>query len=224
MLSVIVPALNEEESIGKVILLAKKSLRGTLHEIIVVDGESSDKTREVSKKAGARVVVEKRRGYGKAYLRGISVSRGDYLALIDGDGTYPSEKVGQFFRELEESGKNFLLASRFSGKIVPGAMSPANRFGNFALTALTNFLFSDALSDSQSGFRIYRKSDLKRMHLSSGGMEFTSELNCEGRRLGLSRLEVPIVYSKRKGRAKLNPIRDGLRHLVFLLGRRFGAF
>jgi len=224
MLSVIIPALDEEESIGKVISLAKKSLGGTQSEIIVVDGESSDSTREVSKRAGARVVVERRRGYGNAYKRGISVSRGEYVALIDGDGTYPAGEIGPFLRELRKSGKSFLLASRFSGKILPGAMGPANRFGNSILTALTNFLFSDNLSDSQSGFRIYRRNDLKRMRLSSGGMEFASELNCEGRRLGLSRIEVPIVYSKRKGRAKLNPIRDGLRHLVFLLGRRLGAF
>lgn len=218
--SVVIPALNEGKTIGLVIRTAKKGLLGIPHEIIVVDGNSSDKTREIAKREGAKVLVEKKRGYGRAYRTGISASRGGYIVMVDGDGTYPSERIGEFYRTAESFGADVVIGSRFSGRMFPGSMSPINRLGNFLITLTTNFLFGTRLSDSQSGMRVYRSESLKRLSFSSDGMEFASELNVLGKRAGLEPLEIPISYRVRSAPPKLNPLSDGFRHFKYL----FGAF
>ncbi|MFH0961162.1 MAG: glycosyltransferase family 2 protein [archaeon] len=222
MISVIIPALDEASSIGAVVSGAEKSLRRTRHEILVVDGGSKDGTVNLAKKAGARAISEKRRGYGRAYLTGIAASRGRLVVLIDGDGTYPAERIGALCKLLDKSGADVLLASRFAhgpGRLKPGAMSLLNLLGNRLLTYATNLLFRTRLSDSQTGFRVFRASALKRLPLRSSGMEFASELNVLSARAGLNLIEIPVEYGKRRGgsKSKLNPFSDGARHFLFLL-------
>ena len=109
-LSVVIPTLNEELSIGKVLDSLEKNLKGIDKEILIVDGLSTDKTVEISKEKGARVLMEKRKGYGRAYKTGFKNAKGDIIATLDGDMTYPDEVIPELIVKLEKDGLDFITS------------------------------------------------------------------------------------------------------------------
>ncbi len=218
-LSVVLPCLNEEGAVGAVIDEAWRGIESTglPGEVLVVDNGSTDRSVAVAEEHGARVVHESERGYGSAYLRGLAESRGDLIVMADADGTYPVDDLRPFVKLLEE-GNDLVLGSRFRGKIQRGAMPWLHRWvGNPVLTAVLNVFFGVRVSDAHCGLRAVRRSALHRLELESTGMEFASEMILKAAKRGLRVDEVPIEYRPRIGESKLNTVRDGWRHLRFML-------
>lgn len=216
--SVVIPTMNEEESIGDVVKRCKQTLDklGLNYEIIVVDN-SSDRTPEIAKSLGAKVLSEVK-GYGRAYLEGFKVAKGKYIVILDADGTYNPEEIPKLLEPLMRGEADLVIGSRLKGKILPGAMPFLHRYiGNPFLTWMMNILFKTNISDSHSGMRAFRRDALEKVNLVCPGMEFASEMIIEFARKGLKIAEVPITYYPRKGKSKLNSFRDGWRHLRFML-------
>jgi glycosyltransferase involved in cell wall biosynthesis len=217
--SVVVPCLNEERAVGDVVEHALEGIRRSGHsgEVIVVDNGSTDASAQVAAEHGARVVSEPRRGYGSAYLAGLTAAQGDYLVMADADGTYPVRELAPFVDRLE-AGDDLVIGSRRNGKIHKGAMPFLNRFvGNPALTGMLNVLAGVRVSDAHCGMRAVRREALPVLDLHSTGMEFASEMIFKAYRRGLKVSEVPIEYFPRNGPSKLNRFGDAWRHVRFML-------
>ena len=224
-LSVVLPCLNEENSVGWCIGrawegIARTGLRG---EVVVCDNGSIDASVEAAEQAGARVVHEAKRGYGRAYLAGIEASVGRMIVIGDSDCSYDFLELHRLIGPLLE-GYDYVLGSRFAGTILPGAMPFLNRYvGNPALTGLLNALFGLDTSDAHSGMRTFTRSAYERMGLRCEGMEFASEIVIAAARARLRITEVPITYHPRLGHSKLRRFRDGVRHVRFMVGEALGT-
>jgi glycosyltransferase involved in cell wall biosynthesis len=217
--SVVIPCLDEAESIAECVEEALIALRraGLETEVVVVDNGSRDGSAALAEAAGARVVHEARRGYGRAYLAGFAAARGRYVVMADGDGTYDLRDAARFCQELD-AGADVVIGSRLRGTVHPGAMPWLHRrIGNPLLTGLLNIFVGTRVSDAHSGMRAFRRSLLPRLALCSTGMELASEHLVRSGRLGLEIRELPIDYRPRRGHSKLLWLRDGWRHLWLLL-------
>jgi glycosyltransferase involved in cell wall biosynthesis len=217
--SFVIPCLNEEDSIADVISEARAELEreGVDGEIVVVDNASEDASAARAAAAGARVVHEGRRGYGSAYLAGLAAARGRYVVMTDADGSYDLARLPEFLDRLR-NGDDFVLGSRFRGRIHRGAMPWAHRWiGNPVLTGMLNLLFRARVSDAHCGLRAIRREAVERLDLSTTGMEFASEMVIKAAKRGLTISEIPIEYRPRTGESKLNSIRDAWRHVRFML-------
>lgn len=218
-ISVVIPCLDEEEAVGKVVDQALEGIRrsGRTGEVIVVDNGSTDRSAEIAERHGARVVSERRRGYGSAYLTGLAESRGDYIVMGDADETYPLQELTPFVDRLEHR-DDLVIGSRFAGTMHADAMPFLNRFvGNPILTGMLNLLFGVKVSDAHCGMRAVRRDALEVLELHSTGMEFASEMVFKAYRRGLKVSEIPIDYFPRVGESKLNRFGDAWRHVRFML-------
>jgi len=224
-ISVVIPCYNEEKGISKVI----KKLPDFIDEIIVVDNNSTDRTGEVAKNLGGKVIFESRKGYGRAYKTGLKSTLGDIIVTMDGDGTYPALAIPYLVDVLIEEGLDFISARRIfkSWDLLDkrNIKEAVLRFiGNKVLSLTTWLLFGCYLHDSQSGMWIFRKEILPRLKVTSNGMPFSEELKIEAfRNRALKSREVPVefYYTKREGESKLNLWRDGFRNWSFLFKKRF---
>jgi Glycosyl transferase family 2 len=217
-LSVVIPCLDEAESIEIVIDKALRTMEaeGIDGEVVVADNGSTDGSPELAEKAGARVVREPRKGYGSAYLAGFNAARGTYIVMGDADDTYDFTQVGRFLEPLHE-GADMVIGNRMSG-LQPGSMPWLHRYiGNPVLTGILNLFFRTGVSDAHCGMRAFRRDVLPRLDLRTTGMEFASELVIRSSKVGLDVREVDIEYHPRKGESKLSSFSDGWRHLRFLL-------
>jgi glycosyltransferase involved in cell wall biosynthesis len=213
------PCLNEEDSIPWCVQRAWRGIEraGLQGEVVVCDNGSVDRSVELAERAGARVVREARRGYGRAYLTGIEASVGRIVVIGDSDYSYDFFELHRLIGPLFE-GFDYVLGSRFAGTILPGAMPFLNRYlGNPVLTALLNSLFGLHTSDAHSGMRAFTRSAYERMGLRCEGMEFASEIVIAAARARLRVTEVPITYHSRLGHSKLRRWRDGARHVRFMV-------
>ncbi|MFA4662848.1 glycosyltransferase family 2 protein [Pyrococcus kukulkanii] len=217
--SVVIPTLNEEKTIGRCIEKIKKvfeehNIKG---EIIVADN-STDRTPEIARSLGAKVVTPDRRGYGYAYIYGFRYARGKYIVMADGDDTYDFLEMPKLLEPLMKGEADLVIGSRLKGKILPGAMPKLHQYiGNPLLTWILNLFFKVGVSDAHCGFRAFTREALKKMNLRCPGMEFASEMLIEAKRKGLRIKEVPITYYPREGESKLRSFSDGWRHLKFML-------
>ncbi|MGQ9722846.1 MAG: glycosyltransferase family 2 protein [Candidatus Jordarchaeum sp.] len=223
-ISVVIPCLNEEPTIGECInkiknVFRKLKLRG---EIIVSDS-STDNSPTIAKKLGAKVVHPPEKGYGTAYLTGISEAKGQYIVMADADGTYNLEEIYKFIKILQKDGADIVIGTRLKGKILHGSMPRLHRYiGNPLLTLTANILFGTRISDMHCGMRAITKKAWKKIKTVSPGMEFASEMLIKAAKKGLKIVETPITYHPRKGtNSKLNPLKDGYRHLKLLIKSRF---
>jgi len=217
-LSVVIPCYNEENGVREVIGRMPRSV----DEVVVVDNNCTDRTAEVARSLGAKVVAEKTPGYGAAYKAGLRAASGDVVITLDGDGTYPPEEIPRLVDEMIDRGWDFLSASRFP--LTDGrAMHLSNRLGNWVLTVAAAVLFFKPIRDSQSGMWVFRRSMLERLRLTSDGMPFSEEIKLEALLRGLRFGEGHIPYGARIGEVKLQKWRDGWENLTFLVKKRFGA-
>jgi dolichol-phosphate hexosyltransferase len=188
-----------------------------------VDGKSTDRTREVATKWGAQVIVEPRKGYGRAYKTGFEAAKGDIIVTGDADGTYPFDEVHRFVEILDETSVDFITTNRF-GELQKGAMSWRNRFGNAVLSVTLRTLFLRKVRDSQSGMWVFRRSVLDRMPSLDrfhDGMPFSEEIKIEAFCRGdIKAIEIPVRYQERTGEEKLDAWGDGWSNLMFLLKKR----
>ena len=223
-ISIIIPALNEENGIeGVVRAIPKNELEkmGLDVQILVIDGDSQDRTRELATKAGAETVIEPRLGYGRAYKTGFANARGGIIATADADLTYPVEDIPRLVKILLDEDLEFITTNRFTN-MHRGAMSLRNRIGNSILSFTTRLLFRCIPSDSQSGMWAFKKDILNRLVLKSDSMSFSEELKIEACHFARCRCrEVPIHYRARVGEIKLRGWRDGFQNLFYLVKKRF---
>lgn len=220
-ISIVMPALNEEEGIRDTILSIpvdplKKS--GFEVEIIVVDGRSEDNTASIAVAHGAKVVISDR-GYGRQYKTGFKAAKGDIIVTGDSDGTYPFEDILEYVNILKSNDLDFITVNRFAG-MDEDAMYFSNKVGNFGLTLFTNILFGFKIRDSQSGMWIIKREILPYLLVASDGMPFSQEIKIEAFK-NLKSLEVPGSYKKRLGDTKLSKIKDGVGNLARLFHKRF---
>lgn len=217
-LSIVMPSMNEEETIRICIdkahsIFKKYGLEG---EIIIADN-SSDRTAEIASSMGAKVIGPIK-GYGNAYLKGLAEAKGDYIAIADADNTYDLLELDKFFDPLIAGEADFIMGSRLKGDIKKGAMPWLHQYiGNPFLTAMLNFLFKTKISDAHCGMRAFTKEALEKMNLKTHGMELASEMVIEAAKCGLRIKEVPITYYSRKAPSKLRSFQDGWRHVRFMM-------
>jgi len=200
--SIVVPCLNEELTIGEFVDwchegLAAANVRG---EVLIVDS-SSDRSPIIAAERGARVITVPKRGLGQAYIDAIAHVRGDIVIMGDCDLTYDFRELEGFVEAIRD-GHDFVMGTRTRGVIEPGAMPALHRyFGSPITTMMFNVIYGTHFSDIHCGMRAIRLSALKRMELESPGWEYASEMILKGRRLGMRTTEVPVRFWKdREGR------------------------
>ena len=223
-LTILMPCLNEAETIARCIEKAKAGLErsGVPGEILIADNGSTDGSQAIAEKLGARVVAVRAKGYGNALRGGIEAARGRWIVMGDADDSYDFSEVDRFVKKFQ-AGDELVMGCRLSsggGRIMPGAMPWKNRWiGNPVLTTIGRVFFKCPAHDFHSGLRGFTKAAYDKMELQTTGMEFASEMAIKGTLRGLKIAEVPITLHK-DGRSRpphLKPWRDGLRHLRFML-------
>lgn len=220
-ISVVMPCLNEEQTIGSCIEKAMSGLdkMGVPGEVVVADNGSIDRSVEIAKSLGARVVHQPEKGYGNAYVKGLTEAWGRYIVIGDSDDTYDFSQLERFISPLR-NGYDMVIGNRFTGRILPGAMPWHHQYiGNPVLSGILNLFFRTGVGDAHCGMRSFTKEAFERMHLQTTGMEFASEMVINAAKAGLRIAEVPITYYSRPDAAgsKLRSFRDGWRHLRFML-------
>jgi glycosyltransferase involved in cell wall biosynthesis len=216
-ITVIIPCLNEEQGIELVL----RRMPEFVDEVIVVDNGSTDRTSAVAKGFGAKVIREDVRGYGRSYKAGFAGASGDVIVTLDGDHSYPPDAISYLLEAFLHLDVDFLNASRFPVRDVQ-AMSLKHKLGNLMLSFAMSVLYFRWVRDSQSGMWVFRRSILKDMKLVSDGMAFSEEIKIEALKSNRVRFaEISIMYTSRLGEIKLNPWRDGIYNLWFLVKKRF---
>jgi hypothetical protein len=216
-ITVIIPCLNEEQGIESVL----RRMPEFVDEVIVVDNGSTDRTSDVAKGFGARVIRENVRGYGRSYKTGFAYATGDLIVTLDGDHSYPPDAISYLLEAFLHLDVDFLNASRFPVRD-RNAMSFKHKFGNLILSFAMSILYFRWVRDSQSGMWVFRRSILTKMNLVSDGMAFSEEIKIEAlKNAGVRFVEISIQDTSRLGEIKLNPWRDGFYNLWFLVRKRF---
>lgn len=223
LLSVVIPALNEEDGIAEIVRrvlavevpLKEVGVRGL--EVIVVDDGSKDRTAEISAGLpGVRLIRHPRNlGYGAAIKTGFRHARGDLFAFLDADGTYPPERLPELCSAAMRQGAAVAVGSRRSG--AASRMPPVRRLGNFLWSGLVSLIGHRRCADPASGMRVLRRSALARLYPLPDGLNFTPVMSTRCMHEGLEVVELPIPYSERRGRSKLSVVRDGTRFLKTIL-------
>src|SRR5436190_5990162 len=201
-LSIVVPALNEEITVGEFVEWCKEGLQraGVNGQILIVDS-STDSTARIVLEHGGEVLRTPKRGLGRAYIDAIPYIRGKYIVMGDADLTYDFRQLAPFVREFRQ-GVDFVMGSRFSGTIEEGAMPPLHRyFGTPLTTWILNRIYGSRYSDIHCGMRGLTRSALERIDLKSQSWEYASEMVLKAARLKLRTAEVPVkFYKDREGR------------------------
>jgi dolichol-phosphate hexosyltransferase len=215
-ISLVIPCHNEEQ--GLVSIFSR--LPSEVDEVIVVDNNSTDRTTQVAIEAGAKVICEKRMGYGRCYKAGFAFATKDIIVAMDGDGTYPPEAICALVQRLVNGPYDFISCARFPLTEM-AAMPFLNWAANHVLTLLFRMLTLKTIKDSQSGMWVFYRRLLSHMDLKSDGMPFSEEIKMEallhkGIRFG----EEHIPYADRLGKVKLKRWKDGFSNLVFLFLKR----
>jgi hypothetical protein len=223
--SIVLPCLNEEITLGACIANARGLLEvlqqryGYRGEIVIADNGSTDRSREIAAELGARIINVPDKGYGNALRAGLSGAGGRILVMGDADGSYDFSEALPLVEKIS-LGDDICMGTRIRGKILPGAMPWKNRWiGNPALTGILNVIFRAGVSDAHCGMRALSKDAFTRLHLTSTGMEFASEMVVKAALLRMKISEAPITLHPdgRQRRPHLRPWRDGWRHLRYLL-------
>ena len=220
-LTVVLPCLNEAETLAVCIRKAKASIAGLGidGEVVIADNGSTDGSQDIARAEGARVVDVPIRGYGAALTAGIAAAKGEFVIMGDADDSYDLSNLGPFVEALR-GGADLVMGNRFAGGIEPGAMPALHRYlGNPVLTAIGRILFRSPVKDFHCGLRGFRRDAILELDLRTTGMEFASEMVVKATLNKLNIVEVPTTLSP-DGRSRaphLRTWRDGWRHLRFLL-------
>ncbi len=217
--TVVIPTLNEEEGIGEVV---DGFVRQGFRNILVVDGGSKDRTREIAAEKGAKVIVQEGKGKGKAVAQAFEIVNSDIIVLIDGDGSYLPGEVAKLLEPIEKGKADHVVGNRFAN-YEKGAFTRMNLVGNKILNFFFRLAYGVELHDILSGYRALTKQVYKNVELKKPGFEVETELTVETIAKGFRIVEVPITYRKREGKTKLHPLVDGFRiaRTIYELVRRY---
>jgi glycosyltransferase involved in cell wall biosynthesis len=215
-ITVVIPTLNEAKGIRSTIELVPKFV----DEIVVVDADSTDETRAIAASCGARVILEKRRGYGRAFKTGFAAAKGDLIATADGDGTYPIELLEEIAGYLLDQDLDFVSCSRFP-RADRESMKPVNYVGNKLMTLAASVLWLHPFRDILSGMWVFRRDCLPRLALHSNTWNLSEEIKLQAyEKLGRRFAEYNIPYRERIGETKLMPWKVGAENLGYMLAMR----
>src|SRR3954453_20833163 len=204
LVSVVIPCLNEAANIERCVTWARTTLaeHGIRGEVVVADNDSEDESASLALAAGARLVHERRRGYGNAYMAGFAAAKGRYIVMADADLTYDFGEIPRFLAELEQ-GADLVMGDRMDG-IQPGAMPWLHQYiGNPILSGTLNLFFRTGVRDAHCGMRGLRRDILPKLDLRTPGMEFASEMVIRASKEKLRISEFPITYHPRGGESKI---------------------
>jgi glycosyltransferase involved in cell wall biosynthesis len=220
-LSVVMPCLNEAETLAICISKAQSALQfaNISGEVIVADNGSTDGSQSIAESLGARVIAVERKGYGSALMGGIAAARGKYIVMGDADASYDFADIPRFVQQLRD-GFDLVMGNRFEGGIQAGAMPPLHRYlGNPVLTAVGKLFFHSPCRDFHCGLRGFTKAAYTRMGLRTTGMEFASEMVVKATlfQMRIGEVATPLLPDGRTRAPHLRTWRDGWRHLRFLL-------
>ncbi len=221
--SIIIPALNEKLTIGKVIdEIPKEDLQkvGYGVEIVVVDNNSTDGTAEIAKEKGVKVIVEPIKGKGRAVRTGFKSAGGDFIFILDADYTYPATYIPRMLEFLQE-GCDVVIGSRLKGQMREGAMSRINLVGNRLLVFMANILYRTRISDLCTGYWGLTRRVIEELELNAEGFELEAAMFAEIAKKGYSIAEVPIYYRRRTTPGTLSALKDGIKIGWTLLTMRF---
>jgi len=221
--SIILPALNEAETIGRVIQeIPRERLEqeGYRVEVVVVDNDSTDQTAQIAKEKGARIIAESRKGKGRAVRTALEQVKADFVFMLDADYTYPATYIPDMLQLLNQ-GYFVVIGSRLKGKREKGSISRLNIIGNHLLTLLAKVLYQARISDVCSGYWGFKGEVIPRLNLSATGFNIEAELFSQVAKNGYRIGEVPINYRRRSSRSKLSSIKAGLNIGRTLIDRRF---
>lgn len=212
---ILIPTLDEEETIGEVIREFKSE---GFEKIFVIDGNSTDSTREIAKREGARVEVQRGKGKGAAVQQAFERIEDDIIVIIDGDGTYLPSEVRKLLDPIVNDEADHVIGNRFA---YGGAFSRLHRIGNRGVNRLFGFGYGIRLNDILSGYRALTQEGVKKMTLKREGFEVETEMAVESVKKGIRIKEVPIRYGERKGKSKLIFLRDGskIAYTLYVLAR-----
>ena len=224
-LTILMPCLNEEKTIGDCIKQAKKFIEknNLSAEILIADNGSTDNSVKIAESLGARVVAISKKGYGNALKGGIKEARGKYIIMGDCDMSYDFLNL-ELFLEMLRQGIDFVIGNRFKGGIKKGAMPKLHRyFGVPILSFIGRIIYGVKIGDFHCGLRGFSSDAVRSLNLKSEGMEFATEIIGAFSKKGFKIIEIPTVLNKdlRNGRSHLRSFRDGFRHLVLMLKTAF---
>lgn len=220
-LTILMPCLNEENTIGICIEKAKEFLYNNSieGEILIADNGSTDKSIEIAKELGARIINVKEKGYGNALRLGTLEAKGKYVVMGDSDNSYNFSELDEFIKKLRE-GCDFVIGNRYSGRMEKGAMKFTHKYiGTPLISFLGRKKFKINIKDFNCGLRGYNNEKIKGLNCDSEGMEYASEMIIKAKKANLKICEVPINFYKdgRKRAPHLNTIRDGIRHIKLII-------
>ena len=220
---IILPALNEELTIGKVLdEIPRQTLEREGYEVdvLVVDNNSTDRTGQIAREKGARVIFEPKQGKGRAMRTALGSVKADFIFIVDADYTYPASYIPDMLKILRQD-HSVVIGSRLKGQRQKGAISPLNVVGNFLLTLLANILYRTSISDVCTGYWGMRGEVIPNLNMSADGFQFEVELFIQLVKQGYSIAELPIYYRRRETKSKLSRIKDGGKIGWMLISRRF---
>lgn len=223
LVSIIIPALNEEGTIAEVIdEIPMEDIRakGYRVEIIVVDNNSTDRTGEIAVEKGAKVIVERTRGKGRAIRTAFESIGGDFIIMLDADYTYPATYIPAMLDILAD-GYDVVLGSRLKGQMTEGAMSKINLAGNHLLAWMASILYGTRISDLCTGYWGLTRKVIDSLKLDANGFEIEAAMFAEIAKKGYHLAEVPIYYRRRVTPTKLSSLKDGFKIGRTLLAKRF---
>lgn len=209
---ILIPTLNEEESIEPVI---REFQELGYENILVVDGHSTDKTVEKARRAGAQIFIQSGSGKGQALKEVFGHIKEKYILLIDGDGTYPPSEAARILEPVLEDRADHVVGNRLEN-IKGGSLNRLNMLGNKMINRFFATIYRVPLHDILSGYRAFTTEGIKMLELSMPGFEIESEITIESVKKGLRIIEVPITYQPRSAgtKTKLHPFRDGLKIIL----------
>lgn len=203
---VLIPTLNEENTIGEVV----EDFRNLGYRVVVIDGNSKDRTAEIAENKGAEVIFQSGKGKGQAVKEAFKYVDSDVLVMVDGDGTYLPEEVGYLLEPLKSGYADHVIGNRLA-HFEEGAFTKLNLIGNKILNLFFRLNYGSKLHDILSGYRVFTQDVYKNLDLKKLGFEVETEITVDTISKGFNIVEVPITYRERGGETKLNPVRDGFR-------------
>ena len=226
VLSIVIPAFNEESAIGEILERVLRERERMLSavawledvEVIVVDDGSEDRTKEIARHYAGVVVVEheRNRGYGAALKTGFEAARGELIGFLDADGTYPPEMFARLCEVLRDEEADIVLGSRLAGEV--SEMPVQRKVGNIFFAKLLSWIVDRRITDTASGMRVFKKSILPKLAPLPDGLNLTPAMSTRALHEHLKIVEVPIPYRERVGSSKLSAVKDGMRFLRTIVG------